>query len=237
MANKTAAMHEFFILYARNVFNCATCNVRAIGAISATQVVLSAALQIVAGILLGVSAYAVACLVAAYVLVLMWNVIKSPIVLSVFAPVSLGLTLIFPLMATIDALLGSSVFVILIAYFPVQFRRIDQRVVTQERPIMTPDSLLGDSSLRYPAGAALNAIRSMKDMDPRTIRLMRNATSEECGPIIGAYLDAPIFEWIRTADGYVYDFQRTIPKGSQYSLPTSDLLLIPPGLIYEKRIE
>jgi hypothetical protein len=230
-------MRDFLILYARNVFNCATCNVRAIGAISPIQVVFSFSLQLVAGIALRVSAYAVACLVAAYVLTLMWNVIKSPIILSVFAPVSLGLTLVFPLMATIDNMLGTSVFVMLIVYFPVKFRRIDQRVVAQDRPSMAPDSLFGESSLRYPAGAALNAIKSMKDMDPRTMRLMRNAAAEECGPIIGTYLDAPIFEWIRTADGYVYDFQRTIPRGSQCSLPTSDLMLIPPGLVYEKRIE
>lgn len=218
----------WYLLFWRNVWSCATCQIGQIRTLNRPQFIAAAVMQWLFIINEPDETHALMLFatVASYALCLYWKrtlrTLREP---SPLEPVFMGMVIVMPVASAMSAWI-SPVFLSLIVIYALVFRVFDAHYIADLKE-SGPDSLFAPSVLQSVPQISDEQVRQLRDGVPHVA----------VGEVIGHFKDEPIYSWVRTADGVYFDFERVIPSASAFETPKTDFVIMAPGIFYGRRRE
>lgn len=232
--------------YFRNMWFALICRPDKMTAISGNQIFGSIGLQVATLILAWCFAKMVTVFamfngfVLAYVGCIGFNFMRNMPAKWMLGATALGLTLACPLVfaaisepALAQLMLICYPFMLCLIATWIIKSRINSQKNMQEKKQRSSTSL-GDFNdpTPVPGGAAKDMANLLRNADDTMLRMLKASLPVRHGAVIGRYKDHDIHEWIRTANGTVYEFDHVVPDGVVKTAPEEGCVIVAPGLLY-----
>ena len=174
--------------------------------------------------------------VVAYLGALCVNFIGNRPLRWMLAPICLGLTLLVPLVV-ISMEEPVWISVVIMAYpiiFILAANSLTKQLEAHAKQSKVVDEIsLGNFDEKVPLTVKIDgALHAFSEVDDEVLRLMREALPTEWGEVVGSYQGEPIYAWVKTKNGMVYEFDCVLHKGQATGMTASGCIVLPPNLLY-----